>query len=74
MAPITVGPLVQGDIDGDNTVSALDYSAMVMCFGYAVDDTSAPAPTANCDLNYDGYVSALDYSVLIKNFGQTGTE
>ena len=74
MAPITVGPLVQGDIDGDNTVSALDYSAMVMCFGYAVDDTAAPAPTANCDLNNDGYVSALDYSVLIKNFSQTGTE
>jgi len=74
MAPVTVGPLVQGDINGDNTVSALDYSAMVMCFGYAVDDTAAPAPTANCDLNNDGYVSALDYSVLIMNFGQTGTE
>ena len=74
MAPVTVGSLVQGDINGDNTVNDLDYSAMVMCFGYAVGDTIAPALTVNCDLNNDGYISALDYSVMIMNFGRAGTE
>jgi len=74
LAPVDIGTLVEGDIDGDNTVSALDRSAMVACFGYAVDDPSAPADTAACDLNSDGYVTALDYSAFIMNLGRTGAE
>ena len=71
MALVDFGTLIEGDINGDNCVSALDYSAMVMCFGYATNDPQAPAPTTQCDLNGDGYITALDYSTILMNFGQT---
>jgi len=74
MSPVEVGTLVQGDIDGDNSVGALDYSAMVTCFGYATDDPEAPASAAACDLNGDGFITALDYSTILLNFGQSGSE
>jgi hypothetical protein len=74
MALVDFGTLLEGDINGDNSVSTLDYSAMVMCFGYATNDPQAPAPTAQCDLNGDGYITALDYSIILMNFGQTTTQ
>ena len=74
MALVDFGTLIEGDINGDNSVSTLDYSAMVMCFGYATNDPQAPAPTAQCDLNGDGYITALDYSIILMNFGQTTTQ
>lgn len=71
---VNIGTLIEGDVNGDNAVTGLDYSAVIMCFGYAVDETGAPAPTSMCDFNNDGYVTGLDYSAVIMNFGLGGAD
>jgi len=71
---VDLGTLLEGDVNGDNMVTGLDYSAVIMCFGYAVDDPQAPVPTPRCDFNNDGYVTGLDYSAVIMNFGLGGAD
>ncbi len=75
-APVEVnlGTLIEGDVNGDNVVTGMDYSGVIMCFGYAVDNTAAPEPTPNCDFNNDGYITGIDYSGLIMNFGLGGAD
>lgn len=55
--------LVNGDVNGDNTVSLADFSILRTNFG-----TSHAAS----DLNGDGTVSLADFSILRTNFGQSG--
>jgi hypothetical protein len=71
---VDLGTLVEGDVNGDNMVTGIDYSAVIMCFGYAVGDPGAPGPTPNCDFNNDGFVTGLDYSAIIMNFGLGGAD
>ena len=55
-------------------VTVLDYSGVIMCFGYEMDAPTAPGPTPMCDFNNDGYVTGLDYSRVIMNFGLGGAD
>ena len=71
---VSLGTLIEGDVNGDNMVTGMDYSAIIMCFGYEVDDPLAPAPTPRCDFNNDGYVTGMDYSAIIMNFGLGGAD
>ncbi|MCS6950701.1 MAG: dockerin type I domain-containing protein [bacterium] len=63
--------LTNGDIDGDNEVSLLDFGALVAAFG------STPGGdnwNPNADLDGDGDVSLLDFGILVQNFGAVGDE
>jgi hypothetical protein len=75
--------LVNGDVDGDNEVSILDYLALSAYYGQiSWDGAAVPAAwetldTDNlapymCDLDEDGEVSILDYLILSGNYGLTG--
>jgi hypothetical protein len=56
-------PLLAGDLDGNNAVNSLDYSAMNG--KWYMSDMVA-------DLNRDGIVNALDFSLLNKNWMRSG--
>ncbi len=71
---VDIGTLIEGDVNGDNMVTGLDYSAVIMCFGYEVSNPSSPEPTPMCDFNNDGYATGLDYSAVIMNFGLGGAD
>jgi len=61
--------LINGDVDGNNTVNTADQTALTIAF------RSKPASAnwnANADLNGDGQVSASDQAILGKNFNKTG--
>jgi hypothetical protein len=58
-----------GDINGDGTVDATDFSFLVSSFGQATH-TCTSNSSFTCDLNNDNKVDFLDVSVLITNWGQ----
>lgn len=63
--------LVNGDVDGDNEVSLLDFGALLGAFG------STPGEEAwnpNADLDGDEEVSLLDFGILLRNFGAMGDD
>jgi Concanavalin A-like lectin/glucanases superfamily/Purple acid Phosphatase, N-terminal domain/Dockerin type I domain/Glycosyl hydrolase family 26 len=60
---ISFPPLLAGDLNGDNQVNSLDYSAM---------NTKWYQSDLVADLNKDGIVNALDYSLLNKNWQKVG--
>lgn len=71
--------LLNGDIDGDNEVSILDYIYLSEVYG---QDSSSPTwLTANgdgitpmmCDIDEDNEVSILDYIYLSNNYGLAGS-
>lgn len=55
--------LINGDIDGDNSVDIGDYSILSAVYG----STSVLG-----DLNGDGFVDIADYAILSQNFGLNG--
>jgi hypothetical protein len=61
--------LKNGDIDGDNEVSILDYIALSQAFGSEPGFTSW---NINADLDGDLVISILDYLTLSTNFGLAG--
>lgn len=61
--------LANGDVNGDNTVSLGDFSALRLAFG---STPSSGNWNPNADLNGDGAVSLGDFSILRTNFGMTG--
>jgi hypothetical protein len=61
--------LVNGDVNGDNTVSLGDFTRLRAAFGSVVGDSNW---NANADLNGDGAVSLSDFTILRSNFGQAG--
>ncbi|MCS7310832.1 MAG: hypothetical protein NZ741_11485 [Armatimonadetes bacterium] len=63
--------LVNGDVDGDNEVSLLDFGALVAAFGSVPGDV---AWNPNADLDGDEDVSLLDFGILLRNFGEVGDE
>lgn len=64
-----LGTVQPGDIDGDNHVSASDFSAMVSSWGLTVGDLGYDD---RADLNGDHVVNALDFNLLRRRFGQAG--
>jgi len=54
----------QGDLNGDNQVTILDYNLLLIDFGKTGNPGFLPA-----DINRDGKVDLLDYNLLLKNFG-----
>jgi hypothetical protein len=81
---VTVGssglnvPLLNGDIDGDDSVSIIDYLALSEAFektssdpDWAVVGASGTRPR-DADLDGDASVSILDYLILSGNYELTG--
>jgi hypothetical protein len=63
--------LVNGDIDGDNEVTLIDFGALVAAFGSQPGDSNW---NPDADLDGDAEVTLFDFGVLVKNFGETGDE
>ncbi|MCS6950811.1 MAG: hypothetical protein NZ520_10165 [bacterium] len=70
--PVTLNfTLINGDVDGDNEVSLLDFGRLVAAFGTAPGDEGW---NPNADLDGDQDVNLLDFGVLVRNFGLSGDE
>jgi photosystem II stability/assembly factor-like uncharacterized protein len=63
--------LVNGDVDGDNEVTLLDFGALVAAFGSVPGDSHW---NANADLDGDEEVTLLDFGILVRNFGMLGDD
>ncbi|MDW8289922.1 MAG: dockerin type I domain-containing protein [Armatimonadota bacterium] len=63
--------LQNGDVDGDNEVSLLDFGALVAAFGSTPDDG---AWNPNADLDGDEEVNLLDFGILVRQFGAAGDD
>ncbi len=67
----TFGELKAGDADGDNFVTALDFSVLVAAFNTQASDTNY---NVGADFDGDGFVTALDFSLLVSSFNTAGEE
>ncbi|MCS6949103.1 MAG: dockerin type I domain-containing protein [bacterium] len=63
--------LTNGDINGDNEVSLLDFGALVAAYGTSPGDANW---NPEADLDGDGDVSLLDFAILVRSFGAVGDE
>jgi hypothetical protein len=54
-----------GDVNGDSTTNASDFTVLAGNFGSSVD------PGTSGDLNSDGVVDAADFVILAGDFGCT---
>ncbi len=61
--------LVNGDVDGDNSVSIFDYIELSGSFDKATGESGFDA---EADLDGDGAVTIFDYIILSNNFDQSG--
>lgn len=61
--------MVNGDVNGDNTVNIADFLALRAAFGSSAGTVNWKA---GADLNRDGSVNIVDFLVLRKGFGQSG--
>jgi len=61
--------LVNGDVNGDNSVNVADFLALRQAFGTS---SGGGGFNPNADLNGDGSVNVTDFLILRANFGQTG--
>jgi hypothetical protein len=66
---LSFGTLRAGDVNNDNRVTLLDFSALAGSFNRS---GGQPGWNANADLNGDGVVSLVDFSLLASNFNQVG--
>jgi len=85
--PITLSPLgvnnvdfdlINGDIDGDNSVTVFDYDKLSTYFDKSASDADWSTPDGDgvrrrdADLDGDGAVTVFDYDILSANFDQSG--
>lgn len=63
--------LVNGDVDGDNEVTLLDFGALVAAFGSLPGDVNW---NPEADLDGDEGVTLLDFGILVQNFGAIGDD
>ncbi|MCW5940768.1 MAG: hypothetical protein KIS66_00960 [Fimbriimonadaceae bacterium] len=61
--------LINGDVNGDNSVNLADFLALRGAFGATTD---SPKWNPGADLNRDGTVNVMDFLVLRSGFGQIG--
>jgi trimeric autotransporter adhesin len=66
---VSIGTLQEGDVNGDNCVSLLDFSALSRSYGLCAGDAGYDA---RADLNGDGCITLLDFSLLSRGYGQCG--
>jgi hypothetical protein len=60
---ISMGTLLEGDLNDDNMVGILDFSLLRVLFGRG---------DRRGDLNQDGIVDMIDFSLLKRNYGERG--
>lgn len=65
------GMMLSGDMNGDNAVTALDFSILASTFNLV---SGGNGYDARADLNGDNAVTALDFSILASNFNQQGED
>ncbi|MGC8784298.1 MAG: dockerin type I domain-containing protein [Armatimonadota bacterium] len=63
--------LLNGDCDGDNEVTLLDFGIVVNAFGSTPND---PNWDPRADLDGDLEVTLFDYGIVVRNFGAIGAE
>ena len=63
--------LLNGDCDGDNEVTLLDFGIVVSAMGSVPGD---PNWDPRADLDGDGEVTLFDFGIVERNFGQVGAE
>ncbi len=63
------GEFKGGDANGDNVVSAIDFSILAATFNKS---QSSQGYDGRADFNGDDLVSAIDFSILASNFNQVG--
>ncbi len=63
--------LLNGDCNGDNTVSIADFLLLRQAFGASAGD---PRFNPNADLNRDGSIGIGDFLLLRRNFGRSGDQ
>jgi len=61
--------LLNGDINGDNTVSLADFGQLKAAYG---STSSSGNWNPNADLNGDGNVGLADFGILKLNYGKSG--
>ena len=62
--------LMNGDVNGDNTVNTADFLKVRAAFGSRSGDGNW---NASADLNGDGTVGVQDFLIVRKNFGRSGS-
>ncbi|GIV15362.1 MAG: hypothetical protein KatS3mg022_0797 [Armatimonadota bacterium] len=63
--------LLNGDCDGDNEVTLLDFGIVVSAFGSTPND---PNWDPRADLDGDLEVTLFDYGIVVRHFGAVGAE
>jgi hypothetical protein len=69
-APTSTANLIAGDINGDGTVSVVDYRILMGCWLPNVNSGKATCAGYQkaADLNGDGVVNQVDYILWMKDF------
>jgi len=63
---VDFGEIREGDSDGNDAITILDFSKLAACFG------TSPPGNPNCDFDRNNAITILDFSLLAGNFGQAG--
>ena len=63
--------LINGDCDGDNEVTLVDFGQLAVSFGKSLGDAGF---NANADLDGDAEVTLVDLGILNTSFGLAGDE
>ena len=66
---MTVGTLLGGDANDDNSVDVLDLDQIIQSFDRCLGDDGF---IVSADFNCDGCVDVLDLDILIRNFDKFG--
>ncbi len=67
--PVAVGTLREGDANGDNAVTLVDFSILASSYGRSAGGAGYDD---RADFNEDQAVTLLDFSLLASNYGQLG--
>jgi hypothetical protein len=67
---IELEPLLLGDVDDNNYITAADFSVLAANYNQC---TNLSNINPNADLNADGCISAVDFSMLIGNYMKVGS-
>ena len=67
---IELEPLILGDVDDNNYITAADFSVLAANYNQC---TNLSNINPNADLNADGCISAVDFSMLIGNYMKVGS-